>query len=276
MEDRRAGYFAANRANWNERADIHADDEAGFYAIDALLAGANLLTPIELGELGDVTGLRIAHFQCHIGTDTLSLKRLGAAEIVGLDFSSTALVHARSLAERCGLDVRFVEGSVYDAPALLGSGFDRVFTSWGTICWLDDLGAWAEAAADVLKPGGKLYFADTHPYALTLDADDAGSLYIGYPYRTAATTPHAFAADISYDGSTKKIKSNRTYEWQHPLSSILNALIAAGLRIDFVTEHDALPWQIYPFLEKGTDRLFRLPEGHLQIPLAVSIGATKS
>ena len=270
-----ADYFAANLANWNERAHIHVRDETGFYGIEALLAGANLLTPIEAAEVGDVAGLRLAHFQCHIGTDSLSLERMGA-DVVGLDFSPAAIAHARQLALRCGLRARFVEGTVYDAPSLLGTGFDRVFTTWGTIYWLDDLCAWARAAAAVLAPGGKLYFADTHPQVFQFEADEAGRLMLRQDFRTTATAPLASDEATSYDGSSQRIASTRIYEWVHPLSDILSALIGAGFTIDCVHEHEALPWRPYPHMVHGTDRLFRLPPGHVRLPLALSISATRA
>jgi hypothetical protein len=37
--------------------------------------------------LGGIAGLRGIHLQCHIGTDTISLSRLGA-RMTGLDYSS--------------------------------------------------------------------------------------------------------------------------------------------------------------------------------------------
>lgn len=267
-------FFEANQANWNDRAGIHIQDKARFYAIDELVAGANVLTPIERHELGDLTGLRVAHFQCHIGTDTLSLKRMGATEVVGLDFSPVALGHARDLASRAGLEARFAEGNVYDAAAVIGTGFDLVFTSWGTICWLDDLDRWARAIVEVLRPGGRLYFADTHPYALTLDSDDAGNLRPAYDYRTPAESPIVSDEETSYDGSNQTVTNTRTYEWQHSVSEILNALIRAGIGIDFVNEHNALPWEIYRGMHKGEDRLFRMAPGHAVTPLAISIGGT--
>lgn len=267
-------FFLANQANWNDRADIHIRDVARFYAIDELVAGANVLTPIERHELGDLTGLRLAHFQCHIGTDTLSLKRMGAAEVVGLDFSPAALGHARELARRTGLEVQFAEGNVYDAATVIGTGFDLVFTSWGTICWLDDLDQWAGAIAAVLRPGGRLYFADTHPYALTLDGDDAAVLRPAYDYQTPLDSPLAFDEATSYDGSNEAIQNPRTYQWQHSVSAILNALIRAGISIDFVNEHYALPWEIYKGMHKGEDRLFRMAPEHVKTPLAISIGGT--
>ena len=52
------------------------------------------------------------HLQCHIGTDTVSLARLGAS-MTGLDFSGPAVGQARSLAARIGADARFVQADVY-------------------------------------------------------------------------------------------------------------------------------------------------------------------
>lgn len=268
-------YLAANRANWNERADIHIADETGFYRIAEVLAGANVLTPIERAELGDIAGLKVAHFQCHIGTDTLSLKRMGAAEVVGLDFSPQALAHARALARRTGLDIRFVEGTVFDAPALIGSGFDLVFTSWGTIGWYKDIEGWARAVAGVLKPGGRLYFADGHPTALIL-GDGEGGLAPVFDYETPYEAPLVFEDGVTYTGSLTKIENARAFEWTHSISRVLNALIDAGLRIEHVAEHEALPWAMYSIMTEGPDHLFRLPPGHVRIPLAWSIQATKS
>jgi SAM-dependent methyltransferase len=269
------GYLEANRRNWNERAAIHRKDETGFYGIETLLAGGNLLTPIERAEIGDITGLRIAHFQCHIGTDTLSLKRLGAAEIVGLDFSDAAIAHARALSHDTGLAAEFVTGSVFDAPALIGGGFDMVFTSWGTLCWLPDLGAWARAIAGVLKPGGRLYFADSHPLLALYEDDGEGGIAPQYDYGTARNAPQSFTGELTYTGSQEKLANSQTYEWMHSISHVLNALIGADLRIDAVNEHHALPWQMFSIMVPGEDRLYRLPPGHVRLPLAWSVVAHK-
>ena len=73
-------------------------------------------------RLGDISGLRGVHLQCHIGTDTLSLARLGA-QMTGLDFSGAALVEARALsAEPPAPHVDFVESDVYAAPRRAGTG----------------------------------------------------------------------------------------------------------------------------------------------------------
>jgi 2-polyprenyl-3-methyl-5-hydroxy-6-metoxy-1,4-benzoquinol methylase len=151
-----------NRLNWDERAAIHARDTTGDYMLDRFRAGEDALHVIEATELGDISGKRVLHLQCHIGQDTLCLVRRGATA-TGLDFSSAALSVARRLSDETGLKADFVEGTVYQAPDLTPGPFDLVFTTWGTICWLPDVKKWAEVIASVLAPSGELYFADAHP-----------------------------------------------------------------------------------------------------------------
>src|SRR4051812_20504787 len=72
-------YLDINRRNWDERAAIHARDAAGDYMLDRFRAGEDALHAIEAAELGDISGKRVLHLQCHIGRDTLCLVRRGAA-----------------------------------------------------------------------------------------------------------------------------------------------------------------------------------------------------
>lgn len=270
-----SGYSEINRANWNERADMHYADETGFYQIDRLLTGDSVLTPIEKTELGDVAGLKIAYLQSHIGTETLSLKSMGAAQVVGLDFSPRGVEHSRSLAARAQIEARFIEGSVYDAPALLGNDFDLVATTWGTIVWLDDLERWAGAIAGLLKPGGAFYYADCHPTAWMLANDKNGGISFRYDYELPADAPMPVDVEINYTFSKQQLLNKRTYEWSHSLSSIVNALIGAGLEIEWLHEHYALQWKMLDQMTMGEDRLWRLPEGEVKIPLALSLRARR-
>ena len=97
----------------------------------------------DLPRLGEIAGARGVHLQCHIGTDTISLARLGA-RMTGLDFSAPAVAQAGALAERVNAAVDFVQADVYDAVELLGAGrFELVFTGIGALCWLPDIRRWA-------------------------------------------------------------------------------------------------------------------------------------
>src|SRR5665811_977547 len=108
-------YMKANRANWDQRAPAHAMSPG--YNVQRFIND-----PAFIGEvvrfdrlrLGDVRGLSGVHLQCHIGTDTIGLSRLGA-RMTGLDFSPAAIEQARTLVAKSGDDVTFVESDVYDA-----------------------------------------------------------------------------------------------------------------------------------------------------------------
>jgi SAM-dependent methyltransferase len=266
-------FLDTNRASWDERADIHVEDLSGAYGIERFLAGEDVLYPIEATEIGDVSGLRVLHLQCHIGLDTLCLARRGA-DVTGLDFSAAALRHARELAERAGLAARFVHGEVYDAAALCGVDFDLVYTTWGTISWLPDIRRWGSMVAAVLKPGGSLYFADQHPSLAVLDEVD-GRPVPTFNWRTPSSLPLEFAASQTYTGDPRALLHTRNFNWIHPLSDILMALIDHGLVIERIAEHEGLPWAMFPLMKKEADRLYRLPTGTPRLPLAVSLRARK-
>ncbi len=270
-----AGFFDQNRDNWNDRAAIHYKDEAGGYRVQAFLAGADNLHDIEHNEIGDVKGLRIAHLQCHFGIDTLCLARRGAS-CVGLDFSSVAIAAARELQAKTGLDARFVEGNVYDARELIEGHFDMVYVTWGAIGWLPDIGRWATVVSSLLKPGGRLYLLEGHPSLLLAD-EKTPDLRPGYDWRTPQDQPLVMQEETTYTGDTAKVAHATTHEWIHPLSAIVNATIAAGLRIEALNEHEKLAWAFAPIMVpvEGRRRMWVLPEGFPRLPLAYSIWARK-
>lgn len=266
--------YDTNRASWNERAGIHLADETGFYEIDAFRAGKSSLHAIEAQEIGDVRAKRLAHLQCHIGLDTLSLARMGA-EVTGLDFSSSALEGARKLAAETGLPAAFVEGNVYDARELLTGQFDIVYVTWGAINWLPDIDRWAKVVASLLAPGGFLYLAESHPFALVFEEVD-GRLEPTYAWRTPKDQPIVSETPTTYTGATTPLVNRRTHEWMHPLSDIVGAVVGAGLRIDVLHEHELLPWPLFPMMQPVGGKLYRLPDGMPRFPLAFSLKATRS
>src|SRR5512141_1810590 len=112
-------YTELNRAIWDERDGPHAASPD--YSVQRFASDPGFLSEVVRFDrplLGDVSGLRGVHLQCHIGTDTISLSRLGA-RMTGLDFSPASLEQARALAARTGDEVSFVESDVYDAVAAL-------------------------------------------------------------------------------------------------------------------------------------------------------------
>jgi SAM-dependent methyltransferase len=189
-----------NVRNWDERATIHARDTTGDYMLDRFRAREDALHTIEAAELGDISGKRVLHLQCHIGRDTLCLVRRGAVA-TGLDFSGAALDVARRLAEETGLNAIFVQGTVNEAPRLTPGPFDLVFTTWGTLCWLPDMTAWARVTTSVLAPGGELYCADAHPSFYVLE-EFGGKLLLTYDFQTPPDRPLTFDEKTTYTGDT--------------------------------------------------------------------------
>jgi SAM-dependent methyltransferase len=233
------------------------------------------LHELELGEVGDVAGKSLLHLQCHFGLDTLSWARLGAS-VTGLDFSSVAIEEARRLATELSIDARFVESDLYAAPSALdGERFDIVFTSYGVLSWMPDIGRWASVVASLVSPGGFLYVAEIHPAAMVL-SDEPGieDLRVGYPYWTSTAEPLRFEEEGTYADYDAPIKLPE-YVWQHGLGGIVTGLIDAGLTLEFLHEHDRTVYQQLPFMEKGSDGWWRLPTSMPALPLLFSLRATR-
>jgi SAM-dependent methyltransferase len=187
------------------------------------------------------------------------------AQVVGLDFSGPAIAVARDVSAELGLDgrTRFVEADLYDAPAAIPepSSFDLVFVTWGAINWLPDIQRWAEIVARFLKPGGALYLAEGHPAALVLD--DAAPRHGDMPGWYAPyfhCEPLVFDTPYDYADDTARLRNARTCEWIHPLGEIVTALLAAGLTLRWLHEHDSVPWRMFKALVEDASGMYRWPE----------------
>jgi SAM-dependent methyltransferase len=239
-------YLDVNRANWDERAPAHAASPD--YQVDRFIADPDHLSGVvrfDLPLLGDVTGLTGIHLQCHIGTDTLSLARLGA-RMTGLDLSPASLEQARRLAATAGPSVDFVEADTYSAPqALGGRRFDLVYTGIGALCWLPDIDRWAGVVDDLLEPGGRLFVREGHPMLWSIDESVPDAVTVGYPY-FETPDPMVFDEPGTYVETETEFVNNRALSWNHGLGEILTALLSRGFEITGFTEHRSVPWDALP------------------------------
>jgi SAM-dependent methyltransferase len=264
-------HLEANRDNWNDRTPVHLASK--FYDIDGWLRGPKQPRPREVAALGDVTGLRLVHLQCHIGTDTLTFANVGAT-VTGLDFSRPAIDGACELAKRAGLDDRstFVCANVYDASAVLpNEAFDIVYVSLGALCWLPSVERWAQQVRALLAPGGRLYIHDSHPVMWALD--DAGR-ELAHTYFEEAE-PWFDDADFTYTDGDVAIEHTRSYEWNHSISEIVTALLGNGLRLDQLLEHDWTVWPRFDFLVEVGHHQFTTRPGMARMPMSYTIVASR-
>jgi SAM-dependent methyltransferase len=240
-------YRDVNRANWDERVAAHAASPD--YAVSRFRDDPGFLSGVvtfDRPRLGDISGLAAVHLQCHIGTDTVSLARLGA-DMTALDFSAPALEQARKLADAAGVSIDFVESDLYGAPEALGrERFDLVYTGVGALCWLPDVRRWAEVVASLLRPGGRLFIREGHPVLWALaDPLPQGTLAIDYPY-FEQSEPLVWDEGGTYVETDQEFTHTVTHEWNHGIGEILSAVLEAGLGVTSFEEHDSVPWNAFP------------------------------
>ncbi|SMG27320.1 class I SAM-dependent methyltransferase [Agreia pratensis] len=272
-------YLNANRENWNDRASAHAVRTGVGYQVQRYIDDRQLISDVvrfDRERLGPIEGLRTAHLQCHIGTDTLSLARLGA-HVTGLDFSPVALDEARALVAETGDVVDFVESDVYSAVEALGEGgFDLVYTGIGALCWLPSVERWAAVVASLLTPGGRLFIREGHPILWTMDERLDDDLHLRFPYFEQAD-PLEWNDEASYVETDKPITATKTYEWNHGIGEIVTALLAAGLTLTMLVEHDSVPWRALPGqMLMRPDGEFALDQRAGVAPLSYTIQAVKA
>ena len=272
-------YRAINRASWDERAPAHAASPG--YSLDQFRSDPTFLSYVvqyDVPRLGDITGLRGVHLQCHIGTDTISLARLGA-RMTGYDFSPAALAEARKLDEEVGAGVEFVEGDLYDAVDALGAGqFDLVFTGIGALCWLPSVSRWASVVAGLLRPGGRLFIREGHPMLWTLaDPREDQLIVVDFPYFETAE-PIVFNYPGSYVETDSDFTNNTTHEWNHGLGEIVTALLDNGMQLTMLEEHDSVPWEALPgqmSVVPGTNHEWQLTDRPERLAHSYTLQAVK-
>ena len=259
-------YFKSNQENWNQKVGVHKD--SSFYDLDGFKLGKNMLNDIELKEVGDVEGKSLLHLQCHFGLDTMSWSRLGAKS-TGIDFSDEAIKLASDLNDELQLNTNFICCNVYDLPKHLDEQFDIVFASYGVIGWLPDLKKWGDIVSRFLKPGGKFYMAEFHPFVWMLD-DDFKKIHYSY-FNTGVIVDEQ---EGTYADRSSDIK-HKEYSWNHSISDVINALITNGLSVDFMHEYDYSPYNCFPNTIKREGGKFFIQGFEGILPMVYSIQASK-
>lgn len=258
--------FNTNRETWNKKVAIHAASD--FYNLDLFKKGKSSLNRYELNALGNISGKSLLHLQCHFGQDTLSLNRLGA-KCTGIDISDEAIKLAKKLNDELRLDAEFVCCNVLDTSKHISEKFDIVFTSYGTIGWLPDLKPWAQMIAERLKSGGSFYIVEFHPIAWMFDYTVSPPV-MKYGYQQVEAIYEEYEGTYA-DGNSKMV--SKEYGWNHGLGEVISSLSEAGLQIEYLKEHEASPYDVFPGLVKNKECLFEMP--NKMYPLIYELKAIK-
>ena len=275
-----------NRASWNAVVgahDSHRGDLSRF-----LREGGSTLFQEERDLLGELEGRSLVHLQCNSGGDSISLARLGAT-VTGVDISDEAVFSARDLAERTGTRATFEHADVYDwleETSREGWRFDVAFASYGVICWLPDLGRWAEGIIDILNPCGRFVLVDFHPAADIFDREwnhvhdypSGGEPLLideGVGDYVAASggglTPAGFV-----DGVRDFENPEGCHLFRWGLGEVVTALARAGLRITALEEYPYTNGERkFARMRELRDNRMLPPENVPKVPLMYGIRAER-
>lgn len=275
----------ANRHSWNEATAAHESHKAG--QAEWLLAGGTTLFPEELRLLGDVRGKRLAHLLCNAGADTVSLALRGA-EATGVDIGDVAIDAARALAAACGARVRFERADVYDwlrKEAARGAEYDLVFCSYGALCWLSDLDAWARGVAAVLAPSGRFVCVEFHPLAGMFDEQwNFVHPYFGTGRAVQTEGVPDYVAQAGeglvpwsgQPGVRDFVNPFPDFTWPWSMGQVVTALLAVGLRIEAL---DEFPYSNGAVIGEGMrdlgGRRYAAPEQIGDVPLMYAVAARR-
>ncbi len=275
----------ANRRSWNEATrahNSHKGDQAAFFR-----AGGSTLYPEELDMLGDVAGRSLAHLQCNSGQDSLSLARLGA-RVTGVDISDEAVAFAARLSAESGVAARFERSDLFDWFAKArteGRRFERVFTSYGTICWLSDLKAWGRGVADLLEPGGRFGMVEFHPFSLVFDPQwtPRHDYFAEGPIEEpdgvgdyVADSGETLALDAYHAGVEEFRNPNPAFEFYWGVGEVVSALIEAGLTLERLVEYPySNGWAAFANMQDLGGGRLAPPPSMPRIPLMYGLSATR-
>jgi SAM-dependent methyltransferase len=264
-------FLNANQKLWNEWTNEH--EKSPFYDVEGFKAGKERLKIIELEEIGnEVQGKSLLHLQCHFGLDTLAWARHGAT-VTGVDLSNESIALAQSLSKELNIVANFVCSDILALPDNLQGQFDIVFTSYGILHWLRDLKRWAQVIHYFLKPGGFFYIVEDHPFMRVFSSDpelgikpDNPYFFTEEPYKAETTGSYA----SNFEGTARTY-----YMWDHSLGEVMNSLIDAGLRIEFLHEFPFALRAKFKNMIEGEDGYWRFPPEFSMIPLLFSLKASK-
>lgn len=219
---------ASTRRAWEEASAKHVREH------DALREEARTarLLPAEVALLAPVLRgrPRVLHPQSGHGVDDHALVRAGAREVLGLDYSATAVGAAQQRADELGAPCRYRVAELPPFPVPDGA-HDLVYTGKGALVWLPDLDAWAAEVVRALSPGGHLFLHEAHPLVplWAWDTDEARVR----PDRSYFAARHV----------NDTFPALGAVEHQHALADVVMAVTRAGLALVDLVEHPEPFWR---------------------------------
>ncbi|HEY9293939.1 MAG TPA: class I SAM-dependent methyltransferase [Microlunatus sp.] len=238
--------IADNRRYWESLAPHRRGEPIDFFR-----SGGSALDRNELVAVGEVRGRRVLQLACSMGDEALTFARLGA-EVTAVDIAPSHLATGREKAAALGVDVDFREQDMMDLDPSI-TGFDLIFISWGGLCWVPDLPAWARSMAGRLNPGGALVISEHHPLWEVLTVAENGVLSVSGDYFNSGRDGYSDplkAPQVTQQIGVPQIP-HRSYVWN--LGCVVSAVLAADLRLRSLQEFAVA--QMYPGIGVAAEQI---------------------
>jgi len=209
----------ANRHWWDVDADDYHAEHGQFLGVADFVWCPENLREEDVRLLGDVRGRRV--LEVGAGSAMCSRWLVGqGARPVAFDLSAGMLRHARSGAERTGIELPLVQAEAEYLPFTDGC-FDVAFTAFGAVPFVADSARVMREVARVLRPGGRWVFATNHPTRWAFPDDPGpGGLTVTMSYFDRR--PYVEYAD---DGTPTYVEHHRT------IGDRVREIVAAGFRL---------------------------------------------
>lgn len=157
------------RDSWNERADsawyqsLRTDDKIEELVKEPANAFHPGLYQLIRKYIPDLRGKKVLLPSSGDNHAAFAFALLGA-EVTSADISERQLEHAREIADRLNLSIRFVCDDTTLLSEMEEDSFDLVYTSNGTHTWIADIGTMYKNIYRVLKSAGHSIMFDVHPF----------------------------------------------------------------------------------------------------------------
>ena len=204
------------------RRESRWDDIAERYKADSAGSISGPVAEAVLEILSIDRGSRVLDVGCGPGNWARQIASLGAA-VTGVDASARLLEFAQEQEDVEPLGINYIEASASDRQLLVGQKFDRILANM-SLSDIDDLSGALANVQRLLAPDGLFVFTILHPCF-----PGAGSSLPSWP--EAGYFEEGWWIAAGHHGYRGVVGANH-----RTLSTYLNALRDAGLRLDHVSE----------------------------------------
>jgi 2-polyprenyl-3-methyl-5-hydroxy-6-metoxy-1,4-benzoquinol methylase len=260
----KVNYIDMNRAMWEVTADIYQINHFQRDLIRVQQPDFSNFDEVEKAVFNkhiSIQGKSTLQVGCNNGIELICLKKLGAAECVGIDVSSKFIEHAKALAKSAGYDIAFECADVYAINYRYFNRFDLVYITVGVLGWLPDLTALFKIIQKVLKPGGQLFIYEQHPLLNMFNPEPPHAMDASY----FKTEPFKDNTLPEYIDVNREFKAT-SYWFQHTTADIIQACVSSGLLLTHFNEYARDVSDTYKTLETS----------NAQLPLSFTLIALKA